>query len=131
MLKRNRWFIVAALLYALAGGLVAVLLTLDPQLMPGEPVRIHVHLMLLGFVGQMIFGIGLHVLPRFSGHPLYSERLADAQFLLINFGLLSMVGGWLASVHVLARIGAIAAWLALACFAVNVLFTVRLKGPMD
>ena len=129
MHRRNRWFILASLAYAVLGSLLALLWSIDPRLVPGDAVRTHVHLMMLGFVGQMVFGVGLHALPRFSGYPLFSERLADAQFVLINTGLLVMAWGWLGSVPRLAHAGAAVAWLALVCFAINVGGTVRLRAP--
>lgn len=130
MHRRNRWFILASLIYAVAGPLLIVVWSIDPRLIPGEAVRTHVHFMLVGFVGQMIFGVGLHALPRFSGFPLYSERVADAQFVLLNAGLPIMAWGWLGSMQNLAHSGAVAVWAALVCFAINVVGTVRLKGPM-
>jgi hypothetical protein len=84
--------------------------------------------MMLGFVGQMIAGVALHVLPRFSGHPLFSERVADLQLLLANAGLPAMVAGWLGAGSWLVVLGGILSWLALACFAANVAFTVRARG---
>lgn len=81
--------------------------------------------MLLGFVGMMIFGIGLHVLPRFTGHPLFSERLADAQFVLVNVGLVTMVTGWLAGARLATTAGGALVWIGLLFFALNVVVTVR------
>ena len=125
MLPRNRWFIAAALVYALAGGLLALAWLADPALLPGLALRAHAHLMLVGFVGMMIFGVGLHVLPRFTGHDLFSERLADAQFWLANLGLVAMVAGWVFAAQVAASLGGAALWLAFALFALNVVATVR------
>lgn len=130
MHRRNRWFVVASLAYAIIGAMLMVAWSVDPALVPGDAVRTHVHVMMLGFVGQMIFGIGLHALPRFSGFPLFSERLADAQFVLINVGIPTLMAGWLGSVAWLAQVGAATAWAALVCFAINVVGTVRLKGPL-
>ena len=104
MLPRNRWFIAAALAYALLGGLLGLTWLAFPAALPAFALRAHAHLMLLGFVGMMIFGIGLHVLPRFTGRPLYSERLADAHFGLANLGLLAMVAGWLGSLSARANV---------------------------
>jgi nitric oxide reductase large subunit len=125
MLPRNRWFIAAALGYALVGGLLALAWLLDPAALPALTPRAHAHLMLLGFVAMMIFGVALHVLPRFTGRPLFSERLADAQFWLANLGLLAMVLGWLAASASVASIGGAAVWLSFALFALNVAATVR------
>jgi cbb3-type cytochrome oxidase subunit 1 len=81
--------------------------------------------MLVGFVGMMIFGVGLHVLPRFTGHELFSERLADVQFWIANIGLVAMVSGWLAGAHTVAAAGGALLWLGFALFALNVVLTVR------
>ncbi len=54
----------------------------------------HVHMMLLGFVTMMIFGIAYHVVPRFAGHPLHSRRAAGAHWWTSNAGLACMVVGF-------------------------------------
>ena len=53
----------------------------------------HLHMNLLGFVTMMIFGVALHVIPRFTGHPLHSRRLATGQWWLANAGLALFVAG--------------------------------------
>ncbi len=125
MLPRNRWFVAAALAYALLGGLLGLAWLADPGALPPLALRAHAHLMLVGFVGMMIFGVGLHVLPRFTGRTLFSERIADAQFWLANLGLLAMVLGWLFAVRSASTVGGAALWLAFALFALNVTATVR------
>jgi cbb3-type cytochrome oxidase subunit 1 len=125
MLPRNRWFIAAALVYALAGGLVGLFWLAFPGTLSPFALRAHGHLMLVGFVGMMIFGVGLHVLPRFTGRTLFSERLADAQFVLANAGLLAMVGGWLATFAASVRAGGLLLWASFLLFAINVVATVR------
>ena len=125
MLPRNRWFIAAALGYALAGGLVGLLWLAFPSALSPLALRAHAHLMLVGFVGMMIFGVGLHVLPRFTGRTLFSERLADAQFVLANVGLLAMVAGWLATITAGVRAGGLLLWASFLLFAINVVATVR------
>ena len=125
MLPRNRWFIAAALVYALAGGLLGLAWLAVPDRLPAYPLRAHAHLMLVGFIGMMIFGVGLHVLPRFTGRTLYSERIADLQFAFVNAGLVAMVVGWLAALASVARFGGALLWAGLALFALNVVATVR------
>lgn len=125
MLPRNRWFIAAALAYALLGGLLGLAWLAHPAGLPPLALRAHGHLMLVGFVGMMIFGVGLHVLPRFTGRALFSERAADAQFWLANSGLVAMVLGWLAGASAVASAGGAALWLAFGLFALNVTATVR------
>jgi len=125
VLPRNRWFVVCALVYALAGGALGLAWLAAPGALPALAPRAHAHLMLVGFVGMMVFGIGLHILPRFTGHPLFSERMADVQFAFANVGLLLMVGGWLAGNRPPATAGGALVWLAFLMFAINAVATVR------
>jgi cbb3-type cytochrome oxidase subunit 1 len=55
----------------------------------------HLHMLLLGFVGMMIFGVAYHVIPRFVGSPLRSPRAAVAHWWLVNLGLAIMVAGFI------------------------------------
>jgi cbb3-type cytochrome oxidase subunit 1 len=59
----------------------------------------HVHMMLLGFVTMMIFGVAYHVLPRFAGVPLHSRRAAAWHWWISNVGLVGMVIGFVLRVH--------------------------------
>ncbi|HVC11219.1 MAG TPA: hypothetical protein VNE59_06265 [Burkholderiales bacterium] len=129
MHPRNRLFVTLGLIYGLLGGLLALVRLADPALLPGDVARAHAHLMLLGLVLMNIYGIGLHVLPRFAGYALRSEHLAWAQFWLANAGLPLMVAGWLALVPSLVLIGGAASAAAMLAFGVNVVFTVRLAPP--
>lgn len=110
MHPRNRMFILAALIYALLGGLLGIVWLAHPGLVPGNVPRMHGHLMLLGFVTMMIYGVGLHVLPRFSGRSLFSERLGHVQFVLANLGLWVMIAGWLIVHNPTVAIGGAMAW---------------------
>jgi cbb3-type cytochrome oxidase subunit 1 len=129
MHKRNRLFITLALLYGLIGGLIGIGSLLDPGLLPGNVAALHGHIMLLGFIAMMIYGVGLHVLPRFAGRPLYSERLANWQLYVANLGLWLMCAGWLALRNATLVAGGTLSWLAIGFFTVNVLATVRHYGP--
>lgn len=131
MHPRNRLFIALALVYGLAGGLLALARLIAPSVVPGDVTRAHAHLMLLGLVLMTIYGIALHVLPRFGGYRLRSERLAWAQFWLANAGLPLMVAGWLATLHWLVVLGGALSVAAMLAFAVNVVFTVRLAPPAE
>lgn len=59
----------------------------------------HVHMLLLGFVAMMIFGVAYHVIPRFAGFPLHRADLARLHWWMANAGLLLMPGGFIARVH--------------------------------
>ena len=54
----------------------------------------HLHMLLLGFVGMMIFGVAYHVIPRFVGTPLPSARAAGIHWWVANAGLAVMVAGF-------------------------------------
>jgi cbb3-type cytochrome oxidase subunit 1 len=131
MHRRNRLFVAIALAYGLAGGLLALVHLAAPGFLPGNVPKAHAHMMLLGFVLMMIYGVGLHVIPRFGGYPLRSERIATWQFWLANAGLPLMIAGWFASVNGLVALGGIATVAAMALFAANMVATVRLKSPLE
>jgi cytochrome c oxidase cbb3-type subunit 1 len=52
---------------------------------------VHSHLNMLGWVSMMIYGVGYHILPRFMGRPLYSNRIGEVQFYLANIALITML----------------------------------------
>ena len=59
----------------------------------------HVHMMLLGFVAMMIFGVGYHVIPNFAGFPLHPPVGARVHWWLANIGLAAMAFGFVLRVH--------------------------------
>lgn len=131
MHRRNKLFVSIGVLYALAAGALALVHLAWPGLIPGNVPRAHGHMMLLGFVLMTIYGVGLHVLPRFGGYPLRSERLAAWQFRTINLGLPLMVAGWLALADWLVTTGGALVVASMAIFAFNMVFAVRLRSPLD
>ncbi|HEY4955443.1 MAG TPA: cbb3-type cytochrome c oxidase subunit I [Gemmatimonadaceae bacterium] len=54
----------------------------------------HLHMLLLGFVTMMIYGVAYHVIPRFVGFPLHSRRAAGWHWWMSNIGLVLMVVGF-------------------------------------
>jgi hypothetical protein len=87
-----RWFIKSALLNLVASLLVAVFLAvprvgeLSPALAALTPV--YVHLFMVGWVTQMIFGVAYWMFPRYSAEaPRRSEALAVATYVTLNLGL--------------------------------------------
>lgn len=131
MHRRNRLYVAIGLVYGLLGGLLMLLRLIDPQLLPGNVLRIHGHTMLLGFVLMTIYGVGLHVIPRFGGYPLRSERVATIQFWLANAGLPLMVAGWLIYDNRLVALGGAFTVGAMALFGINMLLTARWRSPPD
>lgn len=131
MHKRNKRFVTIGLAYGLLGGLLMLVRLVDPTLLPGNLPRIHGHMMLLGFVLMMIYGVGLHVIPRFGGYPVRSERVANIQFWLANAGLPLMIAGWLVYVDWLTALGGALTVAAMVLFGINMILTVRLRSPFD
>ena len=93
---------------------------------------VHSHFMLLGWVSMMIYGVGYHILPRFSGVPLWSDKLAVAHIFTANIGLLGMIAGWTfketvgyGMLHGFAMIEG----LSVIFFALNMFKTIRAVSP--
>lgn len=86
-------FIKSSLCWLGLGVLLGLTMVAVPSAIIYRPA--HVHANLLGFVTMMIFGVAYHVLPRFSGRPLHSSRLAILHLYLANAGVAGMVLGFL------------------------------------
>ena len=86
-------FIKTSLLSLAAGVILGVLMALHvlPQAdVPQYVTSAHAHVNLLGAVMMLIFGVGYHILPRFSGRQLHSEGLATVQLWVNITGLVGM-----------------------------------------
>ena len=90
-------FLKAGLAWLGLGVLFGLAMTVYPRWVVFRPV--HAHLNLLGFVAMIISGVAYHVIPRFTGHPLHSPRLAGAHWWLANIGLVVLTGGFLLSLR--------------------------------
>ncbi len=89
MSKTTLGFIFSGMIYLLIGITLGVLFFLVPETRVLRSV--HAHLNLVGFIVFLIFGIAYHILPRFRGRPLYSERLAWWQFWLANISFVGLL----------------------------------------
>lgn len=84
----------AAFLALAAGILLGISFALNRAL--GVQLRpLHAELNLWGWVTLLIYGMGYHMLPRFSGRPLKPVRLAAAQSWLAIGGVAAASLGWL------------------------------------
>lgn len=90
---------------------------------------LHAELNLWGWVTLLIYGFAYHMLPRFTGRPLRSQRLANAQSWLAISGVSLAALGWLGlALHFpYARIVAVAGGL---CQVTAMLIFVRLVGGL-
>ena len=89
MSKTTLGFIFTGLAYLVIGVTLGVLFFIIPETRGLKLV--HTHLNLIGFILFTIFGIAYHILPRFRGNPLHSEKLAWWQFWLANVGLVGLL----------------------------------------
>lgn len=81
-------FILMGIVYLMIASILGVVMVIQPG---AVHLRFaHVHLNLLGWMSMLIFGVGYHILPRFSGKPLHSNRLGEVQFWLANTGLIGL-----------------------------------------
>lgn len=87
--KFVKGFIVMSIVYLGLAAILGILMLGHQNVMALKFV--HSHLNMLGWVSMMIFGVGYHILPRFMGRPLYSNKIAEAQFFLANISLISML----------------------------------------
>ena len=97
--KEVVWFIRLSLIYFLVGTLLGVCFIFKPEMANTDHISMHVHLNLIGWMSMMIFGVGYHILPRFSGKPLWSRKLSIVQFWVANIGLVGMTAGWGMKAH--------------------------------
>ncbi len=129
--KEVVWFIRLSMVYFLVGSFLGLLFAAYPGMMRQDYISVHVHLNLLGWMSMMIFGVGYHILPRFSGRPLWSRRLSVIQFWLANIGLIGMAVGWVmrgsgsdTGTYVLAAFSVVM-FVSIAMFIFNLMKTVK------
>jgi len=92
-----RWFIIMSILYLGIAAVLGIVMLGSEKAMTLKFV--HSHLNMLGWVSMMIYGVGYHILPRFMGRPLYSQKIGDAQFWLANIGLIVMLLFYTLNIH--------------------------------
>ncbi|MGK7345785.1 MAG: DUF1858 domain-containing protein [Candidatus Nitrospinota bacterium M3_3B_026] len=89
--RYGKLFIKTSVIYLALGMLFGLHMSLADHNM-GELRFIHVHVMLLGFMAMMIYGVAYHILPRFNARPVPYPSWIPAQYWLANIGLLGMIG---------------------------------------
>jgi cbb3-type cytochrome oxidase subunit 1 len=82
-------FIVMSIVYLGVAAILGIVMLGNQNVMALKFV--HSHLNMLGWVSMMIYGVGYHILPRFMGRALYSNKVGEAQFYLANISLVSML----------------------------------------
>jgi cbb3-type cytochrome oxidase subunit 1 len=87
--KFVKGFIVMSVVYLGAAAVMGIVMLAKQDVMALKFV--HSHLNMLGWVSMMIYGVGYHILPRFMGRALYSNKIGEAQFYLANISLVAML----------------------------------------
>jgi protein-S-isoprenylcysteine O-methyltransferase Ste14 len=83
---------------------------------------------------MLIFGVAYHVIPRFTGHPLHSRRLAELHWWASNVGLVVLVLGfvflpWAPGARLAIEVGAVLAAIGAFLFIYNLWRTLDGSGP--
>ncbi|MGH7579642.1 MAG: hypothetical protein ACREM9_05680 [Gemmatimonadales bacterium] len=86
-------FLKAGLAWLVTGVTLGLCMAVHPPLLAWRAA--HIHLLLLGFVTGMIFGVGYHVFPRFAGRPLRRPGLMMPHWWLANGGVAAMATGFI------------------------------------
>jgi len=123
------WAIASAAIYlALAGAA----LVLGGGMTGDAPWRAAaLHAFGLGFAALMIFGLGEHLLPRFTGTPILGGWLAWVQFGLAHAGVALLIAGFATDRRTVELAGGVLAWAAVALFATRLAPVLLRRAPTD
>jgi glutaredoxin len=111
----SRWALACAAVYLVLAGAA---LALGGGIAGEAPWRAPaIHLFGLGFVVFFVFGLGEHMLPRFTGAPIRGGAPAVLQQALAHAGVLLLVAGFALELRALALAGGVLALAAFALFA--------------
>jgi cytochrome c oxidase cbb3-type subunit 1 len=116
-----------SIVYLGAASLIGVCMIAQPELIKLKFV--HSHLMMLGWVSMMIYGVGYHILPRFSGKPLKSRTVAEVQLWLANIGLIGLTSFYVMGNKTLAAAFGLLEAASIMLFLYNMLSTLLAKEP--
>ncbi len=131
--KEVVWFIRQSVIYFLLGTLLGVIFLFSPDSANQDRISLHVHMNLIGWMSMMIFGVGYHILPRFSGKPIFNRKLETVQFWLASAGMMGMAIGWLLRSMVIQGgseiliVSGVVMFISIVLFVYNMLRTVQ--GP--
>ncbi len=130
--KFVKGFIVMSIVYLGISTVLGLIMLGNPNMLAIKVV--HSHLNMLGWVSMMIYGVGYHILPRFMGRPLYSNRIGEAQFWLANISLVGMLAFYCVDVfnpggpfRTLAILFGVVQALSIVLFFYNMLMTLLAK----
>lgn len=90
MNQLSKNFVRASLAYLFIAAVIGTIM-ISMRSYPAQLLFTHVHLNLLGWMSMMVYGVGYHILPRFSGRPLPFPKLGTFHFYLANISLVGLV----------------------------------------
>ncbi len=93
---------------------------------PWRAAALHVYG--LGFVTFLVFGLGEHLLPRFTGAPIRGGLIAWLQQALAHAGVVFLTAGFIINIGALTFAGGALAWSAFAIFAARLAPVLLMKG---
>ncbi len=117
MESSSRLAVLAAATYLFLAG--AALPVYGGLFAPGAARIAPLHVFTLGFLVFLIYGLGEHMLPRFTGNPIRLGAWAWLQQGISHLGLWALVGGLYTGWHALVLSGAVLAWCGLLAFSVR------------
>ena len=86
----TRWFLRSALVYLVVSLCLGVLVVMPSTSGVAALVPVSIHLFMVGWVTQMIFGVAYWMFPRLAGgKPHGSERLGVLTYVALNAGLMA------------------------------------------
>lgn len=113
--RDSRSLVIAAMVYLIAS---AAWIAWHGALVTDGALRgVGIHLFTAGFVLSLIYGLGAHMMPRFTGNPIRSGAVPWVQFALLHGGLPVFLGGIAAGSRAFSIAGAVLVWLSLGVYA--------------
>src|SRR3989344_7453613 len=91
MSQYTRRFVISGLLFLFISGLFGLSMAAHPHLRLLLRFS-HIHMMMIGWVSMLIFGLSYHVLPRFCGKPQVGDTWQGIHWGLTTSGLIGMIG---------------------------------------
>ncbi len=85
MNELSKIFIKTSLIYLAISTVLGLLITIGPGYS-----FMHSHFTLIGWLSFFVFGVAYEIIPRYSGKPLFSEKLGFIHFWLGNIGLMGL-----------------------------------------
>ena len=118
------WYLRMSVIYFVLGVVIGIAMLLWPDVAI-DYIPVHVHLNLLGFMSMMIYGVGYHILPKFSGAFIYSPKIMHIQFWVANAGLIGMAVSWPFMLMNVLIVSSFLSVIGAVLFAYNMLKTIK------